>query len=152
MKQGCLTQVCFHCRCDFVPSPRVKNQRYCGKEDCRRAWKRDWQRQKMAKDAEYRANQERAQRAWRKRHPDYWREYRARKAREALREGGCTSPSPEVGVKMDAKMDSIPPGPPFPGNADAIIIPPGLYRLSPLIDGVAKMDSIIVEIRSICVE
>jgi len=46
-------------------------------------------------------------------------------------------------------MDSIFPGSRFPGKADGIALSPGRYRLSPIIDGVAKMDSIIVEIRSI---
>jgi hypothetical protein len=48
-----------------------------------------------------------------------------------------------------AKMDSITPGSPSPGNAYGIKVSPGRYLLSPIIDGVAKMDSIIVEIRSI---
>lgn len=140
-----MEQVCPHCGCKFVPSPRVKNQRCCGKAACRRAWKREWQRLKMAKDVEYRANQERAQQAWLKRHPHYWREYRQRKARERHREDSCPGSVPGV----VAKMDSIFSGSMFPGKADGNDISPGRYRLSPIIDGVAKMDSIIVEIRSI---
>ena len=140
-----MEQVCPNCGSLFVPSPRVKNQKYCGKKKCRRAWKREWQRQKMEKDAEYRANQRRAQAAWRERHPDYWREYRQRKASERHRGDFCRNSVGEV-----AKMDSIFPTPTSPENKDGKGIPPGRYILSPIIDGVAKMDSIIpVEIRSI---
>lgn len=145
-------QVCPHCGCTFVPSPRVKNQRYCGKADCRRAWKREWQRDKKKKDAEYRANQKSAQQAWQKQHPDYWQEYRklnpARAERNRLmqreRMRELRQRKQATSNEMFAKMDSI-----FQGNPDLKSIFPGRYRLSPISEEFAKMDSIIVEIRAI---
>ena len=48
---------CAHCRCLFVPNHRIKNQRYCNKKECQRARKNAWQRQKLANDPDYKANQ-----------------------------------------------------------------------------------------------
>ena len=62
----------------FNPNPRVKNQRYCSEKECQRAWKRLWQRRKLATDPDYKANQADSQKTWREKHPDYWREYRER--------------------------------------------------------------------------
>lgn len=83
----------------------------------------------MATDAEYRFNQKRAQQAWLKLHPNYWKEYRQGRAQQ--RDHFCEDTRGDV-----AKMDSI-----FPGLSS------GQYRLSRVIDGDAKMDSITVEIR-----
>ena len=44
---------CAHCRQVFVPNPRVKNQKYCGRQICQNARKAKWQRQKMALDSGY---------------------------------------------------------------------------------------------------
>lgn len=147
-----MMEVCQHCQCRLIPNPRVKNQRYCGKADCRRAWKREWQRNKKKNDSEYEANQKSAQRAWRKRNPEYWREYWKRnparaernrlKQKERMRE--LRRRKATASGEMFAKMDSIVPGKSSPGA-----IPPGLYSLGHIVDGkFAKMDSIIVEIRS----
>ena len=59
---------------------RVKDQRFCGRRQCQRARKALWQREKMANDPDYRANQRDAQRSWQRRHCDYWRRYRKRRA------------------------------------------------------------------------
>jgi hypothetical protein len=40
--------------------------------------RRLWQQSKLRSDADYRANQRQAQRAWADGHGDYWREYRMR--------------------------------------------------------------------------
>jgi len=48
---------CFNCADAFIPSPRQKNQKYCGKPECQRARKTAWQRYKMAIDPDYRLNQ-----------------------------------------------------------------------------------------------
>ena len=48
---------CAHCGCPLELNPRSKNQRYCGKKECQRARKRLWQKNKMATDPDYRANQ-----------------------------------------------------------------------------------------------
>src|SRR5262249_62325086 len=64
---------CAACGEAFRPCPRVRDQTYCGKEECRRARRRRWQRAKRGEDADYRDNQVRAQRAWSGENRSYWR-------------------------------------------------------------------------------
>ena len=52
------TFTCLCCRCRLPANPRVKNQRYCGKDGRQRQRKRKWQHIKMASDPDYRANQQ----------------------------------------------------------------------------------------------
>ena len=66
-----------HCRRLFVPNPRVKNQAYCARRACQRLRKSLWQKQKMATDADYQANQRDCLKRWRRENPDYWRRYRS---------------------------------------------------------------------------
>src|SRR5262249_61692327 len=110
----------------------------CGKEECRRARRRRWQRTKRQQDADYRDNQVRAQRAWSGENSSYWRAYRSehpqyaqanrkkQRQRDGRRRGGNL-----------AKMDSISP---FSS------VSPGTYLLVPQgEETLAKMDSIMVE-------
>jgi hypothetical protein len=69
---------CAACGKSFRPCPRVRNQKYCGEDECRRARRRRWQRAKRQADADYRDNQGRAQRAWSGENGTYWRAYRSR--------------------------------------------------------------------------
>lgn len=64
------------CRRYFLPNPRVKTQRYCNRKECQRVRRRLWQKEKMASDLDYQANQRDCQKRWRKQNPDYWRQYR----------------------------------------------------------------------------
>lgn len=148
-----MKMACRNCRRKFNPCPRVRNQLYCGRPKCRRAWKRKWQRRKRAEDIEYQDNQESAQKAWRKRHPEYWQEYRQRnpvsteenRLKQRERNRAQRKLSNESIPRMIAKMDSI-----NPANADSATITPGRYCMIPVVDGmIAKMDPIIVEISSI---
>jgi hypothetical protein len=67
---------CAACGKAFRPCPRVRDQRYCGDEECRRARRRRWQRAKRCGDADYRDNQARAHRGWLGENGAYWRAYR----------------------------------------------------------------------------
>ena len=67
---------CAHCGCLLDLNPRSKNQRYCGKKECQRARKRAWQKNKMATDPDYRANQRECNKAWQEKNRHYWRNYR----------------------------------------------------------------------------
>ncbi|KAB1590315.1 hypothetical protein C5O75_018625 [Burkholderia cepacia] len=67
---------CICCGDLFEPRPQTPRQTYCSSPTCQRARKRQWQREKLCNDPDYRDNQRDAQRTWRKRHPDYWRQYR----------------------------------------------------------------------------
>ena len=69
---------CAHCGSRFVPNPRIRNQRYCGRIECQRARKSSWQRRKLATDPDYQANKQDSQRAWRIRNPGYWQNWRLR--------------------------------------------------------------------------
>src|SRR5262249_43061939 len=133
---------CGGCGEAFRPCPRVRDQTYCGKEECRRTRRRRWQRAKRQEDADYRDNQVRAQRAWSGEHRSYWRGDRSGNPQyeETQREGGEARPRgggeggggakqrqrdrrQRAGEKEQfAKMDSI-------GSFSSV--PSGTYRLVP---------------------
>lgn len=118
---------CAHCGCLFDPNPRVKNQRYCKNEECQRARKREWQRHKLATDADYKANQADSQKTWREKNPDYWRKYRERNPQYA--EHNRSRQKARRGVaKMDASGMDIP-------------LESGTYYIVPASARVAKMDA-----------
>jgi len=116
-----------------VPDPRVKNQRYCGEKECQRARKRKWQKEKLATDPDYKANQADCQREWRRRHPGYYKEYR--QANPAYcRRNSLLQGYRNTGARVIAKMDEFKPAP---------IKEAGVFYLLPLI---AKMDAIAQKI------
>ena len=133
---------CAACGEAFRPCPRVRDQKYCGEEECRRARRRRWQRTRRQGDADYRDNQARAQRAWarensaywqvcRSEHPQYAEENRQRTKRRKRDRWQCRA-------RGFAKMDSI-------GTFSTV--PSGTYLLVPRDEEkFAKMDSIMVEI------
>jgi hypothetical protein len=116
------TFTCSSCRRIVPANPRIKNQRYCGREACQRERKRKWQRAKMATDQDYRANQRDAQQAWRERNQGYWRRRRAAKR---------AAPSTPV------KMDALTP------NFNLI---PGRYIITSIDRAGRKMDALQVKI------
>lgn len=98
----------------------------------------------MQTDPDYRENQQRSQRAWLERHPEYWRHYRAinpeyvecNRARQRVRA--------EAEQKADlAKMD-----------ASALLgLLPGIYQISLVPGTIADPDGrVIVEITPVCAE
>jgi hypothetical protein len=131
---------CLCCQRRLIPHLAVANQRYCSDPGCQKARKRNWQKEKLARDPDYRANQAEAQRQWRSRNRDYWREYRSRnpgyaeKNRMGQRERNRRRRS-GAGI---AKMDEL---------KGKTVIRSGRYRLVPLCNpGIAKMDELIVEL------
>ena len=131
---------CECCRRRFTPHPAVRHQEYCSNPECQKTRKRRWQKEKLAKDSDYRANQAEAQKQWRSRNRDYWRQYRKRnpayteknRIRQRERNRGRRS---GVGI---AKMDEL---------KGKTVIPSGRYRLVPFCNlGIAKRDELIVEI------
>jgi|WetSurMetagenome_2_1015567.scaffolds.fasta_scaffold95493_2 hypothetical protein len=94
-----------HCRRLFDPNPRVKNQGYCGEKACQRARKREWQKNKLAVDSDYRANQRDCQIEWHRRHPGYYKKYRQEHPRYSQRNNllqSCRNAKARVIAKMDA--------------------------------------------------
>lgn len=71
-----INEICVHCCCEFESNPRVPDQKYCNKKECRRVRRRIWQRKKMAEDPIYKENQQDCWKDWRERHPNYYKEYR----------------------------------------------------------------------------
>jgi hypothetical protein len=126
---------CAHCRCLFLPDPRVKTQRFCANKTCQRARKTLWQRAKMATDPDYQANQRDCQSSWKQRHPHYWRQYRQRRADYAERNRLLQQHRDHrARVSHLAKMDALEP---------VASLKPGIYHLIPAIgQGLAKMDAL----------
>jgi hypothetical protein len=92
-------------------NPRIKNQRYCNEKDCQRVRKREWQKDKLANDDDYKANQRACQIDWHKRNPDYYKEYRqkhpAYDKRNTLMQR-CRNAKVRVIAKMDAlELDPV---------------------------------------------
>ena len=144
---------CCHCGGYFIPDPRQKHSRYCGKPVCQRARKAAWQREKIRGDPDYQANQKRCRQDWCKAHPDYWKEYRqqhpdqARRNRDLQRvrnaRRGSRSRGDPTGTKgsMIVKMDASKP---FGTSGKATFS--GQFWLVPVI---AKMDALKVNIYGI---
>ena len=57
---------CESCERRFIPHPAVRHQEYCSDPECQKTRKRKWQKEKLAGDSDYRANQAEAQRQWKK--------------------------------------------------------------------------------------
>ena len=136
---------CAACGEAFLPCSRVRDQKYCGKEDCRRARRRRWQRAKRQVDTDYADNQKRAQGAWRNDNGAYWQRYRAGHPRYAEENRERTKQRKRDRVQAErfakkrfAKMDSI---------STFSAVRSGTYLLVPQgEEEFAKMDSIMVKI------
>ena len=60
-------------------------QSFCGRPGCQHRRKALWQREKLAQDPKYRAEQREAQSYWSRKRPGYWRQYRKQNAAAAER-------------------------------------------------------------------
>jgi hypothetical protein len=131
---------CLCCKKPFHRHPAVRKQWCCSDPECQKTRKRKWQKEKLARDSDYRANQAEAQRQWRSRNKGYWREYRRRKPAytETNRLGQRERNRHRRSGTGIAKMDEL------KGKA---VIRSGRYRLVPLGNPeIAKMDELIVDI------
>ena len=138
-----------NCKKSFNPLANVKNQRYCSKKTCQKARKKKWQQQKLRSDPDYRRNQADAQAVWRRKHQDYWKEYRKNHpkytARNRLLQRERNQRLRPKGNPLIAKMDELNSGKSL-GNKSIS----GNYLLTPLDQqGIAKMDAWKVEIHEI---
>lgn len=118
---------CAHCGHVFTSNPRVKNQRYCGQAPCQRARKRKWQKEKLATDDDYKANQRACQIDWHRQRPDYYIKYRQSNPRYCQR-NTLLQIWRNAKARAIAKMDA---------SEAAPINKPKVFYLLPLI---AKMD------------
>jgi hypothetical protein len=138
------TRRCKHCQQTFHYRPQNPDQQYCSQQVCQQARKRNWHRQKLLTDADYRANQRDAGHCWQEKNPDYWRKYRethpdyARRNRERQQERNRRRREQNSSEVPIAKMDASNPASPFSS---------GRYQLRRVdTDLIAKMDALIVEI------
>lgn len=110
------TFICKNCRGEKHANVRLKGeQEYCDDPECQRARKAAWQREKKAKDPEYRARQIGCLKRWRRNRPldQYQREYRDKhpdyvarnreqqRIRNRIRRAQPDSTEDEKIVKMD---------------------------------------------------
>jgi len=109
-----MNRICIFCRRSFEPCPTVPNQQYCSRSGYQKARRRKWQKEKLAIDEAYRANQANCQRAWRQKNPDYWRRYRkthpayTERNRQFQRQRNCRKRQSSGGNRsVIAKMDEL---------------------------------------------
>lgn len=142
------TFICKNCKKEKPTNFRLKgNHKYCSDIECQRARKAAWQREKMAKDAEYRADKKESNEKWRKNRPahQYQRQYREehpdyvednrnkqRIRNQKRREKGST----EKIVKMDA-FNTL--------KSDTYILTPYEQNTS---GKIVKLDAFLVELES----
>ena len=138
---------CKHCGRLFVITTRHPEQKYCSREECQRARKNHWQRDKLASDEDYRLNQSDCHANWAEKNPGYWKQYREKhpeyvqrnreKQRERNRINRGQSPVTPM-ISSVAKMDANHHEKPFIS---------GYYKLIPITDTpVANMAPILVKI------
>jgi len=121
------------CRGLFLPNPHVKNHRYCNRKDCQRVRKRQWQRQKMKHDPDYRDNQRDAQQCWMEQNRGYWRRYRGQHPQYVKRNRLLQRERDRRRHIRDlAKMDT---------SEKIPFVKPGSYYLIPAKGNLAKMDT-----------
>jgi hypothetical protein len=140
-----MEKTCLCCQRRFIPHCAVRHQRYCSDPECQKRRKGNWQKEKLSRDSDYRANQAEAQRQWRSRNRGYWREYRRRNPayteRNRIRQrerNRCRRSGSGI-----AKMDEL---------TGKSVIRSGRYRLVPLGNPeIAKMDELIVDIAVISI-
>lgn len=126
---------CAACDRPFHARAQTPRQAYCPADACQQERRRRWQRAKRLSDPDYRENQHKAQRAWCKRNPGYWRDYRTR--HPAYRERNRLLQRTRGGAGAVAKMDAS-SGPPLRA---------GLYSLVPRAPSTrAKSNAWVVEI------
>ena len=125
---------CANCRRLFHPSPRVKNQRYCGLPACQRARKAAWQRERMKTDPDYQDNQRRCRKIWTRTHPQYWKTYRSNHPQYVCRNRTRQNGRDQLRrLHRLAKMDA--------STGDSFL-KPGRYFLIPQGGDLAKMDAL----------
>ena len=129
---------CAACSRKFRPRPQTPTQAYCPAVACQKERRREWQKAKRRIDPDYLVNQVKAQHAWTRSNPDYWREYRLAHPEYASRNRAQQGERNERRQgRLIAKMDASPA---------KTALSPGIYRLLPVSPGIAKMDACTVEI------
>ena len=130
----------------FVSCPQVPKQRFCSRKECQQARKREWNRKKLASDPEYQEARKDAQKRWKDKNLNYWKEYRAghseytKKNREQQRIRNRKRRQKPPAAKVVKTDESIP--------INNVLT--GRYKIIPIrADMIVKTDGCIVEITAI---
>ena len=139
METPMMTKRCACCGQPFEPRPQVPDQAFCSSPECQRARKRQWQRDKLRSDPDYRSNQQAAQRAWTLRNDGYWRNYRD------------AQPEYEQRNREQQKLRDANEHDAGLAKMDVCDLPTGLYRIAwhPAFPRETS-DSWVVEITPVC--
>lgn len=142
-------KTCKHCGKLFVPIRST--QEYCRYRECQKARKREWQKEKLRTDADYKANQREAQKRWSEKNKDYWKKYRAshpayeaqnrqlQQKRNSLRSAPRMQDGEGKIAKMDAKVPEL--------SGTYYLFPAASCAELPRL--IAKMDAKLVTIQSV---
>ena len=131
---------CKHCGKRFTKK-RNPHQAYCSAIACQHHRKMTWRQEKMKHDADYRGNQQAANKRWQSKQVDYWRQYRANhpayvernRRSQRVRDGTA-----RLNESLLAKSDAL---------IDKSLVVPGTYWLTPTTeDNLAKSDALCVKI------
>ena len=115
---------CASCGREFRPRPQTPKQVHCPADACQKARRREWQKAKRRVDPDYRDNQAKAQDAWSRSNPDYWRQYRLTHPEYASRNRAQQGErNDRRQARVIAKMDA---------SAVKTVLSPGIYRLLPV--------------------
>lgn len=166
----------YKCRhCGRINVEKRKGQKYCGRKECQRSRKREWNRRKYASDPDYRENQRESTAAWLSSQggaSQYYRAYRHRRREkedaasehQAKGERGKTldetSPSAVISKRLDIPSLSAKSTTILDENANMDAksskktIKSGVYKIFPAgvngdTSGDANRDAIVVELRVI---
>src|SRR5688572_12220726 len=123
---------CASCNKPFRARAQSPRQAYCKDIQCQRTRRRRWQQAKRLTDPDYTSNQRSAQRAWIKRNPNYWREYR--RTHPEYRERNRIQQLARARSTAGAFFVRISSSPRSTG------LSPGIYRMTPVRGRVAKMN------------
>lgn len=130
----------------FAPCPQVPKQKYCSRKECQRARKREWNKNKLSSDPDYRENRKVAQQRWKEKNPVYWKNYRAchskytAKNRQQQRARNQKQRHNEFPSRIAKTDESI--------SINSTLS--GRFRMIPVRDGtIVKTDECIVEIAAI---
>jgi hypothetical protein len=148
----CKTFCCRNCGKTKPANPHLKGaQEYCNDAECQKVRKRLWQKEKMAKDAAYRARQKKCVADWRKNRPQhqYQKHYREthpeyvekNRQQQRVRNQKRRKISAEsADIKKIVKMDAL----------EMQTIKSGTYMLTPCkMDAsgmIVKMDTLLIKL------
>lgn len=143
---------CLHCTQGFV-CKRNPAQRYCGTLGCQNARKREWRKEKLKQDPDYRLNQKRANERWHQQDASYWQRYRKNhpdytdrnRQQQRVRDQKRAQISQSNNASHLAKSDAL-------GVVEITqpLVTSGLYQLLPITrstrPNLAKSDALMVQL------